>query len=183
MNSDKTTAIATFGNGCFWCTEAIFSRLTGVLSVQSGYSGGKTENPDYASVCSGITEHAECIQIIYDPGLISYEDLLEIFWNTHDPTTLNRQGEDVGTQYRSVIFYRTEQEKEICQTYIDQLNASGQFSAPIVTKLEPYVRFYRAEDYHQQYFEYNGHNPYCQLVVKSKVEKFKKIFASRLKSK
>ncbi len=182
MNSDKITATATFGNGCFWCTEAIFARLNGVLTVQSGYSGGKTENPNYESVCSGNTEHAECVQIVYDPAVLPYEDLLEIFWNTHDPTTLNRQGEDVGTQYRSVIFYRTEQEKETCQAYIDQLNASGQFPSPIVTKLEAFDRFYPAEDYHQQYFEYNGQNPYCQLVVKSKVEKFKKKYAHRLKS-
>ncbi len=182
MNLEKTTSVATFGNGCFWCTEAIFSRLNGVLNVQSGYSGGSTENPDYKSVCSGNTGHAECVQIVYDPEIVSYEELLEIFWNTHDPTTLNRQGEDVGTQYRSVVFYRTEREKEICQAYIDQLNSNGQYSSPIVTKLEPFIRFYPAEDYHQQYFEFNGNNPYCQLVVKSKVEKFKKKYASRLKT-
>lgn len=182
MNPNKTTSIATFGNGCFWCTEAIFARLNGVLTVQSGYSGGKTENPSYESVCSGNTEHAECVQITYNPEILPFEDLLEIFWNSHDPTTLNRQGEDVGTQYRSVIFYRTEQEKETCLAYINQLNASGQFSSPIVTKLEPFDRFYPAEDYHQQYFELNGHNPYCQLVVKSKVDKFKKKYANRLKS-
>ncbi len=182
MNSANTTAIATLGNGCFWCTEAVFTRLNGVLSVTSGYSGGITEHPDYESVCSGNTQHAECVQIVYDPSMTRFEELLEVFWTTHDPTSLNRQGEDVGNQYRSVIFYRTEQEKEISRQYINQLDASGVYASPIVTTLEPFVQFYPAEDYHQQYFAFNAQNPYCQLVVRPKVEKFKKRFADRLKN-
>jgi peptide-methionine (S)-S-oxide reductase len=182
MNSGNSSEVVTLGNGCFWCTEAVYSQLNGVLSVTSGYSGGITENPDYNSVCSGTTQHAECVQIEYDPAIIRFEELLEVFWTTHDPTSLNRQGEDVGTQYRSVIFYRSEQEKETSQQYINQLNASGVYASPIVTTLEPFTQFYSAEDYHQQYFAYNTQNPYCQFVVRPKVEKFKKRFADRLKS-
>lgn len=182
MNSENSIQIATFGNGCFWCTEAIFSQLNGVLKAVSGYSGGSTLNPDYKTVCAGSTGHAECIQIEYDDSIISFEDLLEIFFNTHNPTTLNRQGEDVGTQYRSVVFYRTVDEKQITESYINQLNTSGIFSNPIVTTLEPFHEFYPAEDYHQNYLSLNGHNPYCQLVVRPKVEKFKKTYAAKLKN-
>ncbi|MFT3911630.1 MAG: peptide-methionine (S)-S-oxide reductase MsrA [Ferruginibacter sp.] len=176
------TETATLGNGCFWCTEAIFQRLEGVISVTSGYSGGETENPDYKSVCTGTTGHAECLQIIYDPSKISFEELLEVFWKTHDPTTLNRQGNDVGTQYRSVIFYHDEAQKAISEKYMAQLQQSGSFSRPIVTTLEPFSRFYPAEGYHQDYYKLNGNAPYCQFVVRPKVDKFVKNFAGKLKS-
>lgn len=183
MNDHKIdTASITFGNGCFWCTEAVFQLLEGVISVMSGYSGGETINPDYKSICSGLTGHAECLQIVYDPSKISYEGLLEVFWKTHDPTTLNRQGNDVGTQYRSVIFYKTEEEKNIAKTYMEQLNNSGTFSKPIVTTLEPFTTFFPAENYHQDYYNQNGIAPYCQFVVKPKVEKFKKEFPGKLRS-
>ena len=181
MNLENSGEIATFGNGCFWCTESIFNQLNGVLQAVSGYSGGSTSNPDYKSVCSGTAGHAECIQIEYDSSIISYEELLEVFFNTHNPTTLNRQGEDIGTQYRSVVFYNNAEEKEITESYIHQMNASGIYSNPIVTTLEPLHRFYPAEDYHQNYLSLNGHNPYCQLVVRPKVEKFKKNYSTKLK--
>lgn len=177
---NKNTETATFGNGCFWCTEAVFQLLKGVSSVKSGYSGGHTEKPDYKSVCTGTTGHAECLQIIFDPALISYEALLEVFWKTHDPTTLNRQGNDVGTQYRSIIFYHSEQQKELAELYKKQLDASGSFSSPIVTAIEPFSAFFPAEDYHDNYYQLNGIAPYCQFVVRPKVDKFKKNFASRI---
>lgn len=173
--------IATLGNGCFWCTEAIFQQLKGVLKVTSGYCGGHTVNPDYKSVCSGQTGHAECLEIEYDAEIIKFEDLLEIFWKTHDPTTLNRQGGDIGTQYRSVIFYHNSTQLEIAKAYKDQLENLKVYSNPIVTSFEPHTKFYPAEDYHQGYFLENGHNPYCEMVVRPKVEKFKKIFTSKLK--
>jgi peptide-methionine (S)-S-oxide reductase len=181
-NNTAQRSSATFGNGCFWCTEAIFQLLDGVISVTSGYSGGTTTDPDYKSVCTGRTGHAECLQIIYDPAKISFEELLEVFWKTHDPTTLNRQGNDVGTQYRSVIFYQTEEEKAIAKTYMEQLDRSGTFAKPIVTTLEPLIKFYPAENYHQDYYLQNGIAPYCQFVVRPKVEKFKKEFKSKLLS-
>jgi peptide-methionine (S)-S-oxide reductase len=174
---------ATLGNGCFWCTEAVFMRLIGVSKVVSGYSGGHMENPDYKSVCSGTTGHAECLQITFDDTQISYEEILSVFWGTHDPTTLNRQGEDVGTQYRSVIFYHNEEQKTIAEEYIKQLTAACTFKNPIVTTLEPISIFYPAEDYHQNYLALNGSNPYCQLVVKPKVEKFEKKFSEKIKNK
>ncbi len=180
-NQVEETASVIFGNGCFWCTEAVFQLLDGVISVTSGYSGGETANPDYKSVCSGLTGHAECLQIIYDPAKISYEDLLEVFWKTHDPTTLNRQGNDIGTQYRSVIFYQDEAEKNIAESYKEQLDASGIFGKPIVTTLEPFTKFYPAENYHQDYYIQNSIAPYCQFVVKPKLEKFKKLFIDKLK--
>ncbi len=166
------TELATLGNGCFWCTEAIFSKLKGVLSVVSGYAGGNNPNPDYKSVCSGNTGHAECLQIEFDADLISFEQLLYLFFDTHDPTTLNRQGNDVGTQYRSVVFYRNEEQHTIAKQVIATLEASKKFPHPIVTTLEPLVDFYPAEDYHQDYFALHGHEPYCQLVIRPKVEKF-----------
>lgn len=181
-NNIENQASATFGNGCFWCTEAVFQLLNGVISVTSGYSGGETSNPDYKSVCSGLTGHAECLQIIFDPTMISFEDLLAVFWKTHDPTTLNRQGNDVGTQYRSVIFYNTDEEKNIAKDYMEQLNNSGSFSKPIVTTLEPLTIFYPAENYHQDYYLHNGIAPYCQFVVRPKVEKFKKEFPGKIRS-
>ena len=182
MNNIENKETATFGNGCFWCTEAVFQLLDGVISVTSGYSGGTTANPDYKSICTGLTGHAECLQIIYDPAKISFEDLLEVFWKTHDPTTLNRQGNDIGTQYRSVIFYHDEEQKAIAETYMEQLDKSGIFAKPIVTKLEPFTTFYPAENYHQDYYLQNGAAPYCQFIVKPKVEKFKKEFNKKLRS-
>jgi len=173
--------IATLGNGCFWCTEAIFQQLKGVLKVTSGYCGGHMLNPDYKSVCTGETGHAECLEIEYDADIIKFEDLLEIFWKTHDPTTLNRQGGDIGTQYRSVIFYHNTSQLEIAKTFRDQLENSKVFSNTIVTSFEPISKFYPAEDYHQGYFLENGHNPYCEMVVRPKVEKFKKMFSTSLK--
>jgi peptide-methionine (S)-S-oxide reductase len=176
------TEIATLANGCFWCTEAIFTSLEGVIQVTSGYTGGKVKNPTYKEVCSGLTGHAECLQIVYDPSKIQFEELLEVFWETHDPTTLNRQGNDVGTQYRSAIFYHTEEQKEKSIRFKEELNKSGAFDKPIVTEIAAFELFYPAEDYHQQYFEINGDsNPYCQLVVRPKVEKFRKVFKDKLK--
>ena len=180
-NKELTTAI--LGTGCFWCTEAVFQQLEGVVSVKSGYSGGKGENPTYKEVCTGNTGHAECLNIEYDASKISFEDLLEVFWKTHDPTTLNRQGNDIGTQYRSVVFYHNEQEKSIVENQITELNKIGAWNNPIVTTLEPFITFYPAEDYHDDYFNNNGGNPYCQMVVRPKVEKFEKVFKDKLKQK
>ncbi len=181
INSRDTIEVATFGNGCFWCTEAVFSKLNGVISVESGYSGGEMINPDYKSVCSGTTGHAECLQIKFNPNINRFTDLLEVFWKTHDPTTLNRQGGDVGTQYRSVIFYHNDIQKQEAETYKFQLDQSGIYNNPIVTEISPATIFYPAENYHQDYFENNGSNPYCQLVVRPKVEKFKKSFEHLIK--
>lgn len=174
-------SVATFGSGCFWCTEAVFQRVTGVEKVVSGYMGGKVKNPSYREVTTGLTGHAEVTQINYDPGKISFEELLEIFWGTHDPTTLNRQGADVGTQYRSVIFYHTDEQKKLSETYKKKLDASKAFDNPIVTEISPAAEFYAAEDYHQNYFNLNGSAPYCSYVIQPKLEKFKKVFAEKLK--
>jgi len=178
----KTTDTASFGTGCFWCTEAIFERLNGVIKVVSGYSGGNIPDPTYEEVSTGTTGHAECCQVVYDPSVISYDELLEVFWKTHDPTTLNRQGNDVGTQYRSVIFYHSPEQKEKAEHYKIALNDSGAFNKPIVTAIEPYKNFYPAEAYHQEYFEYNPGQMYCRLVIAPKVEKFEKVFKNKLKS-
>ncbi|TAG98885.1 MAG: peptide-methionine (S)-S-oxide reductase [Sphingobacteriales bacterium] len=172
---------AIFGNGCFWCTEAIFQQLEGVSSVQSGYSGGHVENPSYEEVCEKKTGHAEAIKVVYDPSKISFEDLLEVFWQTHDPTTLNRQGNDVGPQYRSVVFYMNEEQKKKAEFYKEKLGKSGAFDNPIVTAIEPYKNFYVAENYHQNYYKLNGSQPYCYFVIRPKMEKFQKVFASKLK--
>ncbi|HYG19333.1 MAG TPA: peptide-methionine (S)-S-oxide reductase MsrA [Ohtaekwangia sp.] len=172
---------ATFGSGCFWCTEAIFLNVEGVEKVESGYSGGKVKNPTYKEVCSGLTGHAEVIQVSYDPGRISYEELLEIFWKTHDPTTLNRQGADEGTQYRSVIFYHNLQQQQLAETYKEKLDKSGAWDNPIVTEISPFTTFYKAEDYHQNYYNLNGSAPYCSYVIQPKLEKFKKVFKDKLK--
>jgi peptide-methionine (S)-S-oxide reductase len=180
MEQNKTE-IATLGNGCFWCTEAIFSKLKGVIKTQSGYSGGTMEDPDYETVCSGSTGHAEVNQITFNPDVLSYHDLLEVFWNTHDPTTLNRQGNDIGTQYRSVIFYHSEAQKQTAEAYKKQLGDSKIFDAPIVTAIEPFTKIYPAEDYHTDYFNRNPGNTYCQFVVRPKVEKFEKKYAGKLK--
>ncbi|QCR25142.1 peptide-methionine (S)-S-oxide reductase MsrA [Pontibacter sp. SGAir0037] len=173
--------LATFGNGCFWCTEAIFQDLDGVEKVVSGYAGGHVEDPTYKQVCSGTTGHAEVLQITYDPQKISYDELLEVFWQTHDPTTLNRQGNDVGTQYRSVIFYHNQEQQQLAEKYKQELDASGAFDNPIVTFIEPLPTFYAAEDYHQNYFNQNGYQPYCSFVIRPKVDKFRKVFKHKLK--
>lgn len=178
----KNTAQATFGAGCFWCTEAVFLNVKGVSQVVSGYAGGKVKDPTYQQVSNGNTGHAEVTQITYDPTVITYEELLEIFWNTHDPTTLNRQGADVGTQYRSVIFYQTEEEKKTAQAYKAQLEKSGIFKQSIVTEISPLENFYVAENYHQNYYELNPNQGYCQYVIRPKVEKFRKQFADKLKA-
>jgi peptide-methionine (S)-S-oxide reductase len=176
------TETATFANGCFWCTEAIFEELDGVISAVSGYIGGKTENPDYKSVCSGNTGHAEALEIVYDPKKISFDELLAVFWETHDPTTLNRQGADVGTQYRSGIFYHNAEQKEKAEKYKAELDKSGAFNKPIVTEITAASKFYPAENYHQQYFELNGDsNPYCTMVIRPKLDKFRKVFKDKLK--
>lgn len=177
----KDGQLATFGSGCFWCTEAIFQNVDGVLKVESGYSGGKGKNPTYKEVCSGQSGHAEVVQLTYDPAVVSFDELLEIFWKTHDPTTLNRQGADVGTQYRSVIFYHSNEQKQLATTYKEKLDQSGAFNNPIVTEISPYTEFYVAEDYHQNYYNLNGNAPYCTFVIQPKLEKFKKVFAEKLK--
>lgn len=173
--------IATLGGGCFWCTEAIYQDLKGVQSVKSGYSGGHVDNPAYRQVTSGTTGHAEVIQVLFDPSEISFGEILEIFWSTHDPTTLNRQGADVGPQYRSAVFFHSESQKEEADFFRKKLDESGAFSRPIVTEITPFSNFYVAEDYHQNYFNDNGMQPYCQFVIKPKLEKFKKAFAEKLK--
>ncbi|SFF01318.1 peptide-methionine (S)-S-oxide reductase [Chitinophaga sp. CF118] len=175
------TATATFGGGCFWCTEAQFQYLDGVLKVQSGYAGGTVANPSYEEVCTGTTGHAEVIQVTYDPAKISYEELLEAFWHSHDPTQLNRQGNDVGTQYRSVIFYSNEEQHKLAELYKDKLQKSGAFEQPIVTQIAPLTNFYKAEDYHQDYYRLNGSQPYCHMVIAPKIEKFKEVFKDHLK--
>jgi peptide-methionine (S)-S-oxide reductase len=173
---------ATFGMGCFWCTEAIYQRLNGVSAVKSGYEGGDVANPSYEDVCTGTTNHAEVIEITYDPAKISYEELLEVFWKSHDPTTLNRQGADVGTQYRSVIFYHTAAQKEIADKYKTALNKDNAFGKPVVTEIAKAQPFYVAENYHQDYFIKNGQEPYCRLVILPKMEKLEKLFKSKLKN-
>jgi peptide-methionine (S)-S-oxide reductase len=172
---------ATFGMGCFWCTEALFERLNGVSSVKSGYEGGDVANPSYEDVCTGTTNHAEVTEITYDPAKISYDELLEVFWKSHDPTTLNRQGADVGTQYRSVIFYHTDEQKEIATKYKAELNKTNAFSKPVVTTIVKAEPFYVAENYHQDYFIKNGELPYCRLVILPKMEKLEKLFKAKLK--
>jgi peptide-methionine (S)-S-oxide reductase len=177
----KDLEIATLGSGCFWCTEAFFLRLKGVESVVSGYSGGKIKNPTYREVCSGLTGHAEVIQVKFDPSMISYEEVLEVFWNTHDPTTLNKQGADEGTQYRSIVFYHNDSQKKIAEEYKAQLNQSKVYNNPVVTEISPFKEFYLAEDYHQNYYSLNPNQGYCQYVIRPKVEKFDKEYASKLK--
>jgi len=172
---------ATFGSGCFWCTEAVFQRIKGVESVESGYSGGTVKNPTYYEVCEGTTGHAEVVQVTYDPKIVTYPQLLEIFWKLHDPTTLNRQGNDVGTQYRSVIFFHNDEQKELAEHYKRKLDESGAYSRAIVTEISPFTEFYPAEDYHQNYFRENGRMPYCQLVIVPKMEKLKEVFRDKLK--
>ena len=172
---------ATFGAGCFWCVDAIFSELKGVINVDPGYAGGTTKNPTYEEVCQDNTGHAEVCQIVYDPSLISFTDLLEVFWKVHDPTTLNRQGNDVGTQYRSVIFYHNDKQKKLAEEYKAKLNASGAYNNPIVTQIVPFTVFYMAEEYHKNYFAKHPGQGYCQFVIAPKMEKFRKVFHDKLK--
>lgn len=172
---------ATFGEGCFWCSEAVFQQLRGVKSVVSGYSGGTVENPSYEAVCTGKTGHAEVIQVTYDPSVISFDELLKVFWQTHDPTTLNQQGHDVGTQYRSAVFYHTDEQKKVAEQYKKQLDTSKTFAKPIVTEITPFKKFYPAEKYHQDYYKLNPAQGYCQFVIRPKVEKFNKEFKALLK--
>ncbi len=174
---------ATFGAGCFWCTEAVFKSLKGVYKVTSGYSGGHKENPTYEEVCTGTTGHAEVTQIEFNPEEIKFDELLEVFWRTHDPTTLNRQGADVGTQYRSVIFYHNESQKKIAEYYKEKLGQEKIWDDPVVTEITEFTKFYPAEDYHQDYYANNPNQGYCAFVITPKVEKFKKLFASKLKEK
>jgi peptide-methionine (S)-S-oxide reductase len=183
MNEKTELRLATFGSGCFWCTEAIFERLDGVEKAVSGYSGGSVENPTYEQVCAGTTGHAESIQITYDPSKISYDALLEVFWKTHDPTTKNRQGNDVGPQYRSVIFYHDAEQKSLAESYKAKLESERIWNRPIVTEIAPFTRFWPAEVYHQNYYDTNPSKSYCALVITPKIEKFKKIFKDRLKSR
>ena len=173
---------ATFGAGCFWCVEAVFQNLSGVKEVVSGYSGGEIKNPGYKEVCSGRTGHAEVVQVTYDPKKISFEDLLEVFWKTHDPTTLNKQGADVGTQYRSVVFYHNEEQKKLAEKFKALLNEKKIFNNPVVTEIAPLKNFYKAEDYHQNYFNKNPEAAYCSYVIRPKMEKMKNLFAEKLKT-
>ena len=174
-------ATATFGTGCFWCTEAVYHEMEGVESVVSGYSGGFIENPTYEQVCSKVTGHAECVEIKYDPKKVSYVELLEVFFRVHDPTTKDRQGNDVGPQYRSVIFYHNDEQKQLAEKAIKELNASGAYSKPIVTEVAKAEKFYVAEAYHQNYFANNPNQGYCAFVVAPKVDKFRKVFKEKLK--
>jgi peptide-methionine (S)-S-oxide reductase len=179
----EETDTATFATGCFWCTEAVFEELNGVLKVTSGYSGGTVSNPTYKQVCTGETGHAECVQIVYEPKKISYDELLEVFFEVHDPTSLNRQGADVGTQYRSAIFYNNQEQKDKAEYYKKELNKNGAYDKPIVTEIAPLGKFYPAEDYHQEYYENNKNsNPYCSVVIRPKLEKFEKVFGKKLKA-
>ncbi len=180
-SASTSTEEAIFGAGCFWCVEAVFQELKGVESVESGYMGGHVANPTYQQVCTGTTGHAEVAKIVYNPNVISYKELLEVFWQTHDPTTLNRQGADTGTQYRSVIFYLTDEQRALAETYKARLDESGAFNAPIVTEITKAGTFYAAENYHQNYYSLNANQGYCQYVIKPKVEKFRKAFADKLK--
>jgi peptide-methionine (S)-S-oxide reductase len=173
--------LATFGSGCFWCTEAVLQRIKGVESVVSGFSGGNVENPTYYDVCEGTTGHAEVVQVTYDPKVVSYPELLEVFWKLHDPTTLNRQGNDVGTQYRSVVFYHTDEQKELAEHYKQKLDESGAYLRPIVTEISPFTEFYPAEEKHQNFFRENGNHGYCRAVIVPKMEKLKEVFRDKLK--
>ena len=182
MNTNKTES-ATFGGGCFWCVEAVYVRIPGVISVTSGYAGGKTENPTYREVCGGDTGHAEVAQIVFDPAKVSFDKLLEVFWQAHDPTTLNRQGADEGTQYRSVVFYHDE--KQRLQAEKSKLAAAENFRSPIVTEISPLTKFYPAEDYHKGYYDANSNEGYCQVVIKPKLDKLehKKVIESKPQTK
>jgi peptide-methionine (S)-S-oxide reductase len=179
----EKTDTATFATGCFWCTEAVFEQLNGVLKVTSGYSGGKKPNPTYEEVSTGSTGFAECVQVVYEPDKVSYDELLEVFYEVHDPTSLNKQGADEGPQYRSAIFYHNTAQKDKAEYYRRELDKSGAYNKPIVTEIAPFNRFYAAEDYHQDYYQNNKYsNPYCAMVIRPKLEKFQKVFAKKLKT-
>ncbi|WP_413614306.1 peptide-methionine (S)-S-oxide reductase MsrA [Flavobacterium sp. N2270] len=181
MNVENNMEVATFAGGCFWCTEAVFTELKGVEKVISGYTGGMIKNPSYKEICTGTTGHAEAIQIIFDPKEIAFEDLLEVFFGTHDPTTLNRQGADVGTQYRSEIFYHSQEQKDKAEDYIKFIENEKLYNKPIVTKVSSAVVFYEAEEYHQDYYAENSQQGYCQMVIVPKLEKLRKYYKSKLK--
>lgn len=180
---NKNMEVITLGGGCYWCVEAVYENLEGVVSVVSGFSGGKTDHPSYEEVSTGTTGHAEVVQITYDPKITSLQEILKVFFTVHDPTTLNRQGADVGTQYRSVIFYSNEEQRQTAKSIIDALSKAKVFEDPIVTKLEPYKKFYKAENYHQNYYTNNKNQPYCQMVIRPKIAKFERIFKNKLKNK
>ncbi|MEY3504919.1 MAG: hypothetical protein RL349_1515 [Bacteroidota bacterium] len=180
QNNHQGKQLATFGAGCFWCIEACFQDLKGVISVVPGYAGGHTDKPTYKEICTGQTGHAEVAQVVFDPSVISYEELLEAFWFVHDPTQLNRQGNDIGTQYRSVIFYHNEAQKTAALKYLQKLEAENVWDKPIVTQIVEINNYFEAEDYHHNYYENNPGNPYCQSVVRPKVEKFRKVFAEKM---
>ena len=181
--SESTLAKATFGAGCFWCIEAVFDRLEGVTAVESGYTGGRTKDPTYREVCTGTTGHAEVAQITFDPGVISFRELLEVFWKTHDPTTLNRQGADVGTQYRSAVFYHTEAQRQEAEALKKALDEADVFDAPIVTEITKLGDYYKAEQDHQDYFKLNPAQGYCRAVIQPKIKKFEEVFRAKLKKK
>jgi peptide-methionine (S)-S-oxide reductase len=176
-SAEKRTEVITLGGGCFWCIEAVFLRMKGVVKVESGYMGGKIKNPTYKEVCSGLTGHAEVVQVTYNPDIVTLADILKVFFTIHDPTQLNRQGNDVGTQYRSVVFHHNDAQRETTQAIISALAKSGAYAEPIVTEVSPAVQFYIAEDYHQNYYDQNKSQPYCRFVVAPKVEKFEKVFS------
>ncbi len=180
---DHKLDTATFGAGCYWCTEAQFQQLAGVQLVESGFSGGHVDNPTYKQVCNGNTGHAEVCNIYYDPSVISYDELLAAFWTCHDPTQLNRQGNDVGTQYRSAIFYHNDAQRQKAEEYKKKLNDEKAWDKPVVTEIAPFTKFYKAEDYHQNYYNDNSSQPYCQFVIAPKVEKFQHVFKNKLKKK
>ena len=180
-DSNVKTEIADFGGGCFWCVEAVFLELDGVIKVVSGYEGGKVDNPTYKQICTGNTGHAEVIRVTFNPDKITYKELLEAFWLAHDPTTLNRQGNDVGTQYRSVIFYHNEEQKLLAEKYKEELSKSGAWTNPVVTEITKASTFYPAEDYHQNYYNLNESQPYCSYVIKPKLDKFRKVFKGKLR--
>ncbi|HYE64144.1 MAG TPA: peptide-methionine (S)-S-oxide reductase MsrA [Pyrinomonadaceae bacterium] len=181
MNSDHNKEVATLAGGCFWCLEAVFKDLRGVERVESGYSGGVVPQPSYQQVCAGTTGHAEVVQVTFDPQATSFREVLEVFFTIHDPTTLNRQGADVGTQYRSAIFYHTPEQKAVAEQLIAELNAAQIWDGPIVTEVAPFTKFYPAEEYHQEYFERNPDQPYCRVVIEPKVAKFRKLYLEKLK--
>ncbi len=181
MEHGHASEVVTLGGGCFWCTEAVFSDLRGVEKVESGYSGGTVPNPTYEQVCTGTTGHAEVVQVTFDPSVISLREILQVFFTTHDPTTPNRQGPDVGTQYRSAIFYRTPEQQATAQQVIQELTQAELWRAPVVTEVKPFTAFYKAEDYHQEYFAHNGNQPYCRAVIAPKVAKFRQQYREKLK--
>jgi peptide-methionine (S)-S-oxide reductase len=181
MGTETKFDTATFGAGCFWCVEAIFEQVKGVIDAESGYSGGTVVNPTYSEVCTGTTGHAEVCRVTYDPSVVTYRELLEVFWQTHDPTTLNRQGADIGSQYRSVIFYHNDEQLKQAEEIKAKLTAAHIWENPVVTEIVPFRAFYKAEDYHQAYYDQNASQPYCSIVITPKIEKFRKVFKDKLK--